>query len=438
MTDAPLADSEPMTERMKQVRRDLTVRRVPIVEIHHDPANARLHGERNLATITSSLKEFGQVEPLVVQKGTGKVIGGNGRLTAMIALGWTSVDIVEVEASDIKAAMLGIALNRTAELAEWDDAALGTILKELQAEDMDLEVAGFDGDELEDLLAETDGAADGDDEGPGEPPAIPVSKRGEIYELGPHRLMCGDSTSREDVIRLLGGEKAKLCATDPPYLVDYTGVRPGDSGKDWSGVYHEIDIKDADGFFTKVFENVLVALDEHSAIYCWHADKRAPDFRRVWDKLGILMHQCIIWVKPSSVLGHVFWHYRHEPCLMGWKQGSKPAHDGGHDHNSVWDVDWEGKARFTGSHPTTKPVELFARPIRKHTRPGDLCFEPFSGSGSQLIAAAKEGRRCYAIEIEPAFVDVARRRWTKFARSAGIDPGPGALEDPESVMGGAA
>ena len=252
------------------------------------------------------------------------------------------------------------------------------------------------------------------------------SNRGAIYELGPHRLMCGDSTDIADVRRLMNGEKAKLCATDPPYLVDYDGTRPGNLGKDWSNVYHEIDIKDADGFFTKVFTNVLAVIDEHTAIYCWHADKRAPEIRAVWDKLGILMHQCVIWVKPSSVLGHVFYHYRHEPCLMGWRQGSMPAHNGLHEANSVWEVNWEGNTRVIGNeHPTQKPIELFARPMRKHTHPGDLCFEPFGGSGSCLIAAATEGRRCYAMEIEPVFCDVIRRRWEKWARMNRAEAGSG-------------
>ncbi len=122
-------------------------------------------------------------------------------------------------------------------------------------------------------------------------------------------------------------------------------------------------------------------------------------------------HQQIIWAKPTAVFGRVYWHFRHEPCVMGWKKGSQPEHDGCHEFDSVWEVDWDGKARFATDHPTSKPPELFARPMRKHTKPGDLCFEPFSGSGSQIIAAQRLGRRCRAIEISPAYVDVAVKRW---------------------------
>jgi len=236
---------------------------------------------------------------------------------------------------------------------------------------------------------------------------------------GRSKLLCGDSTKAEDVARVMGGELAALCATDPPYLVDYTGDRPNDSGKDWSATYREIDIEDAGAFFRAVFANVLAAIGPNAAIYCWHAHKRTGEIQAAWAELGILDHQQIVWVKPTSVFGRVFYHFRHEPCMMGWRQGSMPAHDCGHDHNSVWEVDWEGKSRVVGNeHPTQKPVELFARPMRKHTRPGDVCFEPFSGSGSQLVAALSLGRRCFAVEVTPTFVDVALAR---VAKVAGVD-----------------
>jgi DNA modification methylase len=233
--------------------------------------------------------------------------------------------------------------------------------------------------------------------------------------LGDHRLLCADSTNAKDVARLLDGEKAALCATDPPYLVDYTGERPNDSGKDWTANYREIDIKDADSFFRRLFRNVISSVAPNAAIYCWHAHKRQALIARVWEDLGILDHQQIIWVKPTPVFGRVFWHFRHEPCLMGWVKGSQPRHDGDQSVNSVWEIDWEGKARIVGNeHPTQKPVEVFARPMRKHTKRGELCFEPFSGSGSQLIAAEQLDRRCYAIEISPVFCDVAVARWEQF------------------------
>ena len=251
------------------------------------------------------------------------------------------------------------------------------------------------------------------------PPEEPITKPGDLWLLGGetgHRLLCGNSTLDADVDRLMDGNKAALTCTDPPYLVDYTGERPNDSGKDWSATYREVDITDADGFFRAVFTNVLRVLAPHAAVYCWHAHKRQALISKVWSDLNILDHQQVIWVKPTPVFGRVYWHFQHEPCMMGWRQGSQPAHDDTHEFSSVWEIDWEGKARIVGNeHPTQKPVEIFARPMRKHTKRGDICFEPFSGSGSQIIAAEKEGRRCFAIELEPRFVDVALSRWSKFA-----------------------
>ena len=404
------------TERKATAARALVVSRVPITALVPDPANARAHPEPNLQAIVASLRRFGQAEPLVVQASTHRVIAGHGRLLAMKALGWAECDVVEIDADDVTATALGIALNRTAELAEWDEPVLARLLEQLRAQDA-IDGVGYSNTEIDALLAEMGGGPvapnDVDDPGPEEPPEKPVTQLGDLWILGNHRLLCGDSTNGDDVARAMVGDKAALCATDPPYLVDYTGERPNDSGKDWTDTYREIDIKDADGFFRSVFTNVLAVLGPKGAIYCWHAHKRCGDIQRIWRELGILDHQQIVWVKPASVFGRVYWHFRHEPCVMGWKQGNQPEHDGQHEFDSVWEVDWEGKARFSGDHPTSKPVELFARPMRKHTKSGDVVFEPFSGSGSQLIAAEKLGRRCRALEISPAYVDVAIRRWER-------------------------
>lgn len=257
----------------------------------------------------------------------------------------------------------------------------------------------------------------------------------------------------------MGGEKAALCATDPPYLVDYTGKRYGTqgrkaNGKDWSSTYREIDIKDHDAFFRGVFGCVRAVLKPHGAIYCWHADIRAPLILAAWKDLGILHHQNVLWVKPAPVMARLYWMPRYEPCLMGWAKGSKPRHDGVVDEavwqrpsigaqdleamtkqeliahilegSNAWEVDWEGKARVTGNeHPTQKPVELFARPMRKHTRRGAVVYEPFSGSGTQIIAAERLGRRCRAMEIQPVFVDVAIRRWQAITGKAATLEGTG-------------
>jgi len=387
------------------------------------PANPR-RNEPAVPHVADSIRRFGWRQP-VVAKRTGEVIAGNTRLKAAQMLGHAKVPVVWFDGSDIDATAFAIADNRTHEFAEWDEPALAKLLDELRAEDA-LDGVGYTTDDIDELLRQLGPdqgeAAAVDDPGPGDPPKVAVARPGDLWLLGDHRLLCGDSTKLDDVLAVMRGDRAALVATDPPYLVDYTGERPNDSGKDWSDTYREVEIEDADAFFRAVFTNVLRVLGPNAAIYCWHAHKRAGDIQRIWRELGILDHQQVVWVKPTAAFGRVYWHFRHEPCVMGWRKGDKPAHDGVHEHDSVWEVDWEGKQRFSGAHPTTKPIELFARPMRKHTRRRDVVFEPFSGSGSQLIAAESLGRRCRAIEIEPVFVDVAIQRWqTATGKCATLD-----------------
>ena len=244
---------------------------------------------------------------------------------------------------------------------------------------------------------------------------MPVTKRGDLWLLGDHRLLCGDSTSAEDMDQLLAGEKAALLATDPPYCVDYTGAdRPEDSGKDWSETYKEVEIADLGDFLRQTLTAVLPHLRDDAGIYVWHAHLQYPVIHEVFTENGLLLHQPIIWSKPSSTFTYSFYRWSHEPCLFGWKKGHKPPHYLENKITTVWEVDWEGKQRIVGNeHPTQKPVELFAIPMRQHTKPGAVVLEPFCGSGSQLIAAEQEGRRCRAMEVAPVFVDVAVRRWEK-------------------------
>lgn len=425
MTDIPAVPNPSM-----RIAPQLLPLALPIDQLHPDPANVRLHGDRNLAAIASSLARFGQMKPIVVQRSTMVVRAGNGTLLAARKLGWTQIAASVVEMTDTEATSYAIADNRTAELAEWQTEDLLAQLEALRNDDENLFAAtGFDAEDLDRLMAELDAESPlpkVDDEGPEAPPAHATAQRGDLWLLGDHRLLCGDSTCLPDVLRLMDGDKAALVATDPPYLVDYTGERPNDSGKDWTDSYREIDIEDADAFFRAVFANVLEVLGDHAAIYTWHAHKRCGDIQRIWRDLGILDHQQIVWVKPTPVFGRVFWHFRHEPCVMGWKQGNKPEHNGVHDNDSVWEVDWEGKQRIVGNeHPTQKPVELFVRPMEKHTVRGAIVFEPFSGSGSQLIGAEKIGRRCRAMEISPPFVDVAIRRWEKATGKSAVLEGDG-------------
>jgi len=232
--------------------------------------------------------------------------------------------------------------------------------------------------------------------------------------------------------------------TDPPYLVNYTGLcRPQtkgvkSGGKDWSHVYHEVDIKNAQEFFSGFLNEALKILNKKSLIYIWHAHKRYPLLEEVCKASGVLPHQQIVWVKPAAITTFSFFAWKHENCLLCWRKGERPKPIGklknvgsvwyieyiGSDGENVqepiidvWEKDWEGKKRAPSTkmgHPTCKPVGVFTLPIRLTTKPGDICYEPFCGSGSQLIAAEMTGRRCYAMEIEPVFVDQSVRRWEEF------------------------
>ncbi len=377
------------------------------------------HNDAAVDAVARSIEQYGFRQPVVVDK-DGVIIVGHTRWKAAKKMNLAQVPVHVADLPPEKARAYRIADNATAAIATWDDDLLPEELRDLAALDIDIKALGFSPEELAEWLAPAETALEGADDAV-EPAKVAVSRTGDLWILGNHRLLCGDSTKRDDVLRVMDGQKAALVATDPPYLVEYTGERPdrdgGNSGgKDWSATYHEVEIKDADGFFRGVFTNVALVLGAHAPTYCWHAHKRQATIDRIWDEVGILNHQQIIWVKPVAVFGRMFWHQRHEPCLMGWAKGSRPDYDRdqGLEHSTVWEVDWAGKSRIIGNeHPTQKPVELFARPMRRHTKAGDVCFEPFSGSGSQIIAAEQLGRRCYAIEIEPVFVDAAIRRWQK-------------------------
>lgn len=381
--------------------------------------------EAAIAKVAASIKEYGFRQPIVVDAEM-IIIAGHTRLQAarQLSLKQVPVHIAEgLTPAQIKAYRL--ADNRTHEDAEWDDDLLAIELGELAGEGFDLSLTGFEEVEWEKLLAEDtpEESAEGEDDAP-EIQEVAISRSGDLWLLGNHRLLCGDSTNEEDVRRLFEGQKAKLFSTDPPYLVDYTGAdRPGGLGKDWSDKYNEVDIKDADSFFTSVFSLAKKMLKPNAAWYCWHAHKRASQIESIWEKLGVLNHQQIIWVKPAAVHSYSYYPWQHEPCLMGWQKGHKPKHDGSNSHSitSVWELDWEGKARVgKAEHPTQKPVEVFAIPMRKHTKEGDICYEPFSGSGSQIIAGEKCHRHIYAMEISPPFVDAAIRRWEKYTGKQAI------------------
>jgi DNA modification methylase len=314
----------------------------------------------------------------------------------------TFVDVDEATAQRIV-----LADNRTADLGGYDDARLADLLEEVAAQGArELEATGYNQAYLDDLLAALEAREFHTD--PDHVPALPdstVSTPGTLWLLGRHRLLCGDATSADDVARLMDGKRARLMATDPPYLVGYDGSNHPQStvnfamtrNKQWDE-YVDPPTGQAfyEAFIAVAYEHALV---EDTPVYQWHADMRRSLLVAAWESHGLLAHQTIIWVKSRAVLTRSDFMWRHEPCLFGWRKGSRPPTERRAPANetTVWQVDQQGSSNDI--HPTEKPVKLFARPLRWHLRPGEIAFEPFAGSGTQIIAAEMERRTCFALEL---------------------------------------
>jgi DNA modification methylase len=389
-----------------------------------------------LSGLRSSLEKFGYVDLLIVNKRNMELIAGHQRLKLLQEAGAETVLCIMVDVDDLMQQTMNITLNNQAIAGYWTQALI-PILEKLRQETpedyMNLRLKELR-EECQDLEIEQLGNTLPDDIPPA--PKEAITKLGDLWILGEHRLLCGSSTNSADVCKLMDGQKAKLMATDPPYLVDYTGDDRPKAGKDWSNLYHEVDIPDAYVFYKDFLSIALQHTEKNSAIYMWHASKRIDVIQKVFNELQILIHQMIIWVKPCAILTYSIYPWRHEPCIFGWLQGNKPKINGTANqtgtvwitgllrtgdpespeyYSDIWEVDWEGKKRSPGKdHPTIKPTEVFAIPMRVHTTSGDICYEPFSGSGSQIIAAERLSRRCFAMELEPVFCDVAVLRWEQF------------------------
>lgn len=378
-----------------------------VSDLSNDPANARKHGEKNIATIVASLRRFGQQKPLVVDS-SGVVRAGNGTLEAARQLGWDTIQIVRTELTSSDAIAYAIADNRTSELAEWDNDILAAQLQGLLTEDEELlDAAGFDEAELATLLDELDD--DGttgeieEDEVP-EPPADPITKPGDLWILGRHRVLCGDSTKAEDVARLMGGAQADLWLTDPPYNVDYTG-KTKDALKVANDSMSDSNFR---AFLIDCFTEAFAVIKPGASFYIWHADSEGYNFRGAVFECKQKVRQCLIWVKQTLVMGRQDYHWKHEPCLYGWREGA--SHGWYADRKQTTVLEFDRPIR-SEDHPTMKPVALFAYQIGNSTAPQGLVYDPFLGSGTTLIAAEQLGRTCYGMEISPQYCDVIVKRW---------------------------
>jgi DNA modification methylase len=390
----------------------------PLDRLRPYAQNAKTHGEEQVAKIAASMAEFGWTVPVLVS-GDGEVIAGHGRILAATQLGLTEAPVIVLDhLSEAQRRAYRIADNKLTELGGWDEALLSKELQDLLSEDYDLSLIGFEDGELDRLLSLSPGGEGGQGQGSEpvvipEPPRNPVSRPGDLWLLGEHRLLCGDSTNHADVCRLMNGERATLFASDPPYLVDYDGSNHPTRNKDWSASYGTTWDDSSRG--AELYDGFIAAakgeaITEDAAWYRWHASRRQAMLEACWEKAGAFVHQQIIWVKDRGVLTRSHYLWKHEPCFMGWIRGRRPAKVADETLPSTWEMPSFTKDERP-DHPTPKPLDAFAIPMRQHVTRGGLCYEPFSGSGSQIMAGEASGRRVFAMEISPACVDVGVERW---------------------------
>ena len=396
----------------------LTVEQWPVARLIPYDRNPRKN-DAAVDRMCGAIREFGFRIPIVARS-DGSVVDGHLRLKAALRLGLTDVPVAladDLSEAQIKAFRL--LANRSATWAEWDDSLLQMELGELRLAGFDLALTGFDLKELSGLLETTAGATDPDDTP--EPPANPVSRPGDLWIMGEHRLLCGDATSAADVARLLDGAKPHLMASDPPYGVNYDPAwrnRAGVSATERTGVVtndHRADWREA------------WALFPGDVAYIWHAAVHARTVMESLEATDFVVRSQIVWAKSRFVLGRGDYHWQHEPCLYMVRKGGTGHWQGARDQSTLWAITTRGDETEDPEtvHSTQKPVECMRRPILNSSAPGDAIYEPFSGSGTTIIAAETTGRHCVAMEISPAYCDVAVLRWQQFTGRQAVLDGEG-------------
>jgi len=431
----------------------------PLGKLTKFDRNPRTHDGTQVAKIAASISEFGFTNPILVD-GDGVIIAGHGRLAAAQALKMPEVPVVVLDhLNESQRIALVIADNRLALDAGWDDALLGELLAELEADGYDLELTGFNEDEIDELLDndEIGGGADSNDEDSiPETEIDPVSQHGDVWRLGLHRVMCGNSTDMADVEVLTKGELVDCVWMDPPYNVNYEGTAGKIANDNMSA-------KAFGEFLQGVYRCAFAAMRPGAPIYVAHADTEGEAFRREFREAGFHLSRCLVWRKNALVLGRSDYHWQHEPILYGWKPGAAHSWYGARDKTTIHEFDaipvqnigpgqWqigngetavvvagkdltmqlvntsvflEEKPKSNSMHPTMKPVGLIERQLENSTARGDAVMDLFGGSGSTLIACEKLNRSAVLMELEPKFVDVIVRRWQEFTGKTAVHDAAG-------------
>ena len=371
--------------------------------------NARTHSDAQVTKLRASLREFGFINPVIIDRDY-NIIAGHGRIEAAKLENITEVPCVFVDyltPAQKKAYIL--ADNRMAMDAGWDEELLRVEIEALQAEAFDVGLTGFDEQEIADLFAGEDGDVQDDDfDVEEELQKPPVTKSGDVWLLGNHRLICGDSTKPKTYETLMDGKKANLVVTDPPYNVNYEGS----AGKIQNDSMNE---ETFEKFLFDAYMQMNAAMANDASIYVFHSDSHGLAFRKAFEDAGFYLSGCCIWKKQSLVLGRSPYQWQHEPCLFGWKKNGKHQWYSDRKQTTIWEFD---KPKKNGDHPTMKPVPLIAYPIKNSSMSNCIVLDPFGGSGSTLIACEQSGRICHTIELDEKYCDVIVKRYIEQVGSA--------------------
>lgn len=367
--------------------------------------NARTHSKEQVDQIVKSIQEYGFTNPLLIDE-KNNIIAGHGRLEASKKLNYIEVPCIVLKGlTEAQKRAYIIADNKMALNAGWNDELLKLELEDLKALDFDLELTGFTTDELNDLLKSDEDIEIIEDEAP-EPPKEPKSKLGDVYQLGNHRLMCGDSTKIEDVEKLMNGNKADLFLTDPPYNVNYTD-RHSTERKIMNDAF-DSDEECGKELWLPAFKNARESCEDCCSVYCFMPQGGTHMMMMMMMTAGWQVKHELIWEKQSIVLNRADYNYQHEPILYGWNKNHKFYGKGQFKNTSIWKFDRPTKSK---EHPTMKPIALLSEILLNATKQNDKVIDLFGGSGSTLIACEQLNRNCYMMELDPKYVDVIIERW---------------------------
>ena len=367
----------------------------------YNPRKALKPSDKEYQKIKNSIQEFGYVEPIIVNYDM-TVIGGHQRLTVLKDLGYTEAQCVVLHIEDeAKVKALNIALNKIS--GEWNEQLLADLLVDLQDAQFDLDLTGFEAPEIDQLFSKLHNKDIEEDNFDVEEELKnpPFSKAGDIWTLGRHRVLCGDSTLPETFKLLMEGKRANLVLTDPPYNVNV---------EETAGKIKNDNMPDADfyNFLFCAFVNMEQNMEKDASIYVFHADTQGLTFRRAFADAGFYLSGCCIWKKNALVLGRSPYQWQHEPCLFGWKKGGSHQWHSDRKQTTIWEYD---RPKSSKDHPTMKPIALMAYPIKNSTMTNCIVLDPFLGSGSTLIACQETGRICYGVELDEKFMDVIVKRY---------------------------